>query len=232
MTELATVISIQTRLSELTIHEGELDGKMGKITRTSIRAFQRIHGLTQDGVVGPLTFAELFPAPIPDRLEIKPAPKVVGNPWPGQSDCLKFYGPVGQNQVMIDLPYPMWLAWDLGKQIKRVSVHKKVAASCQRILTRVKDHYGLKEIDRLDLDVWGGTLNVRKMRGGTSWSMHSWGIAWDFDPINNQLKWTKDKARMAKPEYLPFWRIWEDEGWISLGRAKGYDWMHVQAARI
>ncbi|MCA1748660.1 MAG: M15 family metallopeptidase [Sphingomonadales bacterium] len=70
------------------------------------------------------------------------------------------------------------------------------------------------------------------MRGGSSWSMHSWGIAIDFDPANNQLRWGRDRARMAKPAYAPFLNAWESEGWISLGRERNFDWMHVQAARL
>ena len=85
---------------------------------------------------------------------------------------------------------------------------------------------------KLRLDRWGGCLNVRKMRGGSSWSMHAWGIAIDFDPDRNQLKWGRDRAVFARPDYDAWWRCWEDEGWTSLGRTKNYDWMHVQAARL
>ena len=74
--------------------------------------------------------------------------------------------------------------------------------------------------------------HVRKMRGGSSYSMHSWGIAIDFDPERNQLKWGKDRARLAQPDAVEFWRCWEAEGWVALGRARDYDWMHVQAARL
>ncbi len=81
-------------------------------------------------------------------------------------------------------------------------------------------------------DQFGGSLNVRRIRGGKSWSMHSWGIAIDFDPANNQLRWGRDRARFAKPEYEAFWAAWEEEGWVSLGRTRNFDWMHVQAARL
>jgi hypothetical protein len=70
------------------------------------------------------------------------------------------------------------------------------------------------------------------MRGGTALSMHAWGIAVDLDPINNQLRWGKDRASFARPEYLPFWKIVEAHGATSLGRAKNYDWMHFQFATI
>ena len=100
------------------------------------------------------------------------------------------------------------------------------------VLTKVLELYGIEEIQRLGLDVWSGCVNVRKMRGGTEWSMHSWGIAVDYDDTNNQLKWGRDKARFARPEYDKWWQCWEKEGWESLGRKKNYDWMHVQAAKI
>ena len=104
--------------------------------------------------------------------------------------------------------------------------------SLGRVLAVVLDHYGLDEIKRLRLDLWGGCLNVRKMRGGDRYSMHSWGIALDYDPERNRLKWGRDKASFAKPEYDPWWEAWEQEGWVSLGRQRNFDWMHVQAAKI
>jgi hypothetical protein len=70
------------------------------------------------------------------------------------------------------------------------------------------------------------------MRGGNSYSMHSWGIAIDFDPERNRLNWNSGEARLAKPDCIPFWQAWEAEGWVSLGRTRDFDWMHVQAARL
>ena len=70
------------------------------------------------------------------------------------------------------------------------------------------------------------------MRGGSSWSIHSWGAAVDLDPDNNQLKWSKPKATFSKAEYGDFWKIVEAEGWISLGRERNFDWMHFQAAYL
>lgn len=28
------------------------------------------------------------------------------------------------------------------------------------------------------------------------------------------------------------WKCWEEEGWVSLGRQRNYDRMHVQAAKL
>jgi hypothetical protein len=80
--------------------------------------------------------------------------------------------------------------------------------------------------------LFGGCLNVRRMRGGSAWSMHSWGIAFDFDPDRNQLRWGRDRAAFAKPEYNKWFELWEEEGAVSLGRVRNFDWMHVQFARL
>lgn len=151
--------------------------------------------------------------------------------WPYQSECLKFYGPVGQNQTLLTPPYPLYL-YDTRTPVTRISVHTKVVGSVERILTKVKETYSEKDRRDLRLDRFFGSLNVRKMRGGSSWSMHSWGIALDFDANRNQLRWGRDRAALAKPIYDKWWAAWEAEGWVSLGREKNYDWMHVQAARI
>lgn len=154
--------------------------------------------------------------------------------WPlqTQSDLTAYYGDVGTGQVKLQLPYPLKIAWSPEKSVSRITCHGRVHDSVKRILTTVKNHYGVERIKGLGLDMWGGCLNVRKMRGGSKWSTHSWGIAMDWDPGRNRLKWDKYKARLAQPEYAMWWKIWEDEGWISLGRERNYDWMHVQAATI
>jgi hypothetical protein len=157
--------------------------------------------------------------------------KMVANVWPPQREVRKFYGPVGQNQVLVTPPYPFVL-YDSTKPVKKISLHKLVAPSALRVLERVREEYGLEQIKALHLDRYFGSLNVRRMRGGSSYSMHSWGIAIDFDANRNPLKWGRDKAAFAKPEYVKWWKAWEDEGWVSLGRTSNYDWMHVQAARL
>lgn len=152
-------------------------------------------------------------------------------PWEREEDLLAFYGEVGKNQTKIKLPYPHRLSWDLDTIVHSYSCHEKVHDSLLRVLTNVYEHYGEEQIKALRLDIWGGCLNVRQIRGGTRHSTHSWGIAVDYDPANNQLKWGRDKASFAKPAYDAWWRFWAEEGWLSLGQLKNYDWMHIQAAR-
>ena len=162
-------------------------------------------------------------------------PDLNPNGWPpqkSQSELERFYGLVGQNQATIDAPYPHKLAWKKSTAVNQFSCHEKVHDSLERVLKRVLDHYGPEEIGRLGLDLWGGCLNVRQIRGGTRYSTHSWGIALDYDPAHNRLKWGRDRATFARPDYDMWWALWEEEGWVSLGRARNFDWMHVQAAKI
>jgi len=153
--------------------------------------------------------------------------------WPTEAECPKFYGPKGENQTNIILPYSMRLAWDMSKAVTKITCHEKVADSLLRIFKNILGEYGYVRISDLGIDRFGGCLNVRLKRGSTSaWSIHSWGCAIDLDPDRNKLRETSKTARFARPEYLPMWRIIEAEGWVSLGRARNFDYMHAQAARL
>ena len=52
---------IQQALKNAGFYQGQVDGKMGPLTREAIRQFQRVHGLSVDGVVGKHTWAQLAP---------------------------------------------------------------------------------------------------------------------------------------------------------------------------
>jgi len=138
------------------------------------------------------------------------------------------YGQVGSNQVLIKLPYAMRLAWDTSTVVTRTSCHVLVADSLIAALETTRDHYGLEGITELGLDLYGGCLNVRKKRGGSTWSAHAWGTAIDLDPDRNQLAWKRGRAEFAKAIYDPFHKAFADEGWMSLGTCYDFDWMHKQ----
>ena len=50
---------IQQALKNAGFYQGAIDGKMGPLTRQAIKEFQRVHGLTDDGIVGKQTWAKL-----------------------------------------------------------------------------------------------------------------------------------------------------------------------------
>lgn len=149
---------------------------------------------------------------------------------PLEAHAEDFYGPVGTSQVMI-LPYPMRLAWKLDVLVTRMQCHKLVAKPMANIFQGTLDHYGISHLTDLGLDKFGGCLNVRKKRGGSTMSMHSYGIAVDMDPLNNRLRWDHTRAKLALIDYIPFWDIVEEAGAYSLGRTQDRDWMHFQFAK-
>jgi len=130
--------------------------------------------------------------------------------------------------VTINLPYPMRLSWDLDTKVTRMSCHKLVADKFLAVFNDLLKHYGYKKIVELGIDLFGGCFNFRKMRGGSDWSRHSWGVALDLDPARNLLKETARTARFARPEYKPMIDIFYKHGFISLGIEKGYDFMHFE----
>jgi hypothetical protein len=228
---------MQSRLTAHGFSPGPIDGRMGPVTLAALKGFEKARGLPADGTADPKV-VELLRAPssrqagAPGRDEApEPAP-VIRNVWPRQAAVPAFYGDVGRHQARVALPFDMKLAWDLKITVSSITLHEKVADSAARCFERIADAYDARARAELGLDLFGGSLNVRRMRGGSAWSMHSWGIAIDFDPVRNQLAWGRDRARLARPDALPFWRIWEEEGWVSLGREKNFDWMHIQAARL
>lgn len=52
---------VQSRLIDLGLYHGLVDGVDGPLTDKAVRAFQRMNGLVDDGIVGPKTLARLFP---------------------------------------------------------------------------------------------------------------------------------------------------------------------------
>ncbi len=147
------------------------------------------------------------------------------------TELKKMYGAPNQEGsylVTIKLPYPMRLAWDKRVVVNRMRCHINVADQLTNIFKEILDHYGEQRIKELGIDLFGGCFNYRQMRGGSDWSRHSWGVAVDLDPENNQLRADSTKAKFAKPEYKPMIDIFYKYGFESLGREKNYDWMHFQ----
>ena len=126
------------------------------------------------------------------------------------------------------LPYPMKLAWDVDTKVSKMRCHKLAAEPFLNVFNDLLAEYGMSEIERLGIDLFGGCFNYRKMRCGTSWSKHAWAIAIDLDPARNKLKETAKTARFARPEYQPMIDIFYRHGFISLGIEKGYDCMHFE----
>lgn len=144
------------------------------------------------------------------------------------------YGQPGDadNFTIIDLPYPMRIAWDLSKTVNKIQCHKLIADNLKAVFADLLSTYGLAKIQDLGIDLYGGCVNVRLQRGSkTKWSRHSWGIAIDLDPARNTLKETSKTARFARPEYKEMNDIFYRNGFIGYGRERNNDWMHFEISK-
>lgn len=191
------------------------------------KSIQLAIGVPADGIPGSKT-AEAIAL----KLGIKELFK-----WPTQEEVrsnTSIFGAPGNKipLVSVTLPYAMKLSWDSSSSITKISCHKLVAEAVRLIFEETYNHYGEEQIERLGLDLYGGCFNDRSIVGGTSKSMHSWGIAIDLDPDHNGLNTHSPKARFSAGEYVAFWEIVEDQGGVSLGRLRDYGWMHFQFARL
>lgn len=130
--------------------------------------------------------------------------------------------------VAIKLPYPMRLAWDKNTKINKMYCHSMIADKFLLVFNDLLEHYTYEKIVELGIDLFAGCFAYRKMRGGSDWSRHSWGVAIDLDSERNQLKETSKTARFAREEYKPMIDIFYKHGFVSLGREKNYDWMHFE----
>lgn len=201
------------------IEVGAIDGLVGEQTRQARREFKdKAEGTWRDS----------------EHIHTVDQTKYVAkvSNWPRQRDCATFFGAPGANLTRVQLPFPFRIAWDPAKTITSTMANVRVKVPLEKIWTRTLNHYTLGGIQTLRLDMFGGCFNIRKMRGGTALSMHSFGIAWDIDPERNQLKWNRGRANLDAPVYDKFWSFVEDEGGVSLGRARDFDWMHFQFARL
>lgn len=144
---------------------------------------------------------------------------------------IKKYGQPGDvsNFTVIQLPYPMRIAWDPKVTVNKMQCHKLAAEPFKAVFSDLLAHYGLAELQRLEIDLFGGCVNVRLQRGSKSkWSRHAWGIAIDLSPAKNGLKTKWPQSQFAKPEYAEMHRIFERHGFINYGKVRGFDAMHFE----
>ncbi len=256
------IIVVQRLLAEKGLYQGAIDGILGDNTLAALHQIEgmnpqlpntrKIAAMIQlganekgieagavDGLWGTQTqfaFEELvfFYQHGRKRSAWRPEEIEPANRWPRQNspEFHEYYGRRGENLVTINAPYELKIAWDLRLKARKITCHRNVAESLTKVLENVRNTYGENDINSLRLNYFGGSFNNRLMRGGSQWSTHSWGIAVDFDPDRNRLRWGRDRAAFAHPIYNEWWRCWEEEGWVSLGRRRNFDWMHIQAAEL
>ena len=220
-TERRMILALQLMCGDRGIECKPVDGYWGPVTQY---AYESLLQLVATG-----SLPENWRDDVPSEANPHQWPRDTGN----QAELRAFYGPPGNPPITrVRCPWTLKMAWDTSQTTNFIGCHARAADSLGRILDRVNTHYGAAELKRLRLDLYGGGMFARKKRGGSTWSTHAWAIAFDWDPSRNQLKWGRDRATLDHTDYDFWWKAWEAEGWVSLGRSRNFDWMHVQAARL
>lgn len=132
------------------------------------------------------------------------------------------------NLTFASIPFPLIIAWDKTKTVKRIKCHKLVKDDIENIFKDLLKEYGLKKLEELEINVFGGCYECRNMRGGSKKSRHSWAIAIDLNPEKNGLKTRFRQAQFSGREYKKMMDIFYKYGWINLGVEENRDAMHFE----
>ena len=153
------------------------------------------------------------------------------NNWPLQRDAVAFYGNPYKPGFMANLTQ-VACPWKFTTGHNMITSHKKCAESLLRVLNKTWDdiQHDLNHLHTLGYDVFDGSYVVRAMRGGAAMSMHSLGVAFDFDAAANQQHSLKHLFQLDSPLIANFLA----ESWVWGGQCdpSSIDAMHVQAARV
>ena len=145
---------------------------------------------------------------------------------------INLYGKTGENLDIFISPFPLRLSWDLATRVRKIRCHNDMGPKLIKALSEILDTYGLEKIQELEIDVYSGCFNDRKIRGSeTRLSMHAFGAAIDLNPAKNGMRTKTEDAQFSKPEYKKFVDIMERNGLYSFGRVHGNDWMHFSICK-
>jgi hypothetical protein len=135
------------------------------------------------------------------------------------AQCLAKYGPPSdKNSNMV--------VWDVPQNLEIGMIPKKIY--CNKDMVVPLSHAFNNLIQRnmvAELKTWDGCFNIRKKRGGSTMSLHSWGIAVDMNAYANCFG--------CKPKLTAkFVKCFTDAGFDWGGTWGKPDGMHFQLAKI
>jgi hypothetical protein len=135
------------------------------------------------------------------------------------SQALKKYGEPSQsnpNMILWDVPTHL----EIGVIPKRIYCNKDLVKPLKAAFKALIDTGCVTE-----LKTWDGCFNIRKKRGLSSMSLHSWGIAIDVNAFENGL----GKQPKLSPEFV---KCFTDNGFIWGGTWRRLDGMHFELSKI
>jgi hypothetical protein len=134
------------------------------------------------------------------------------------AQALKKYGDPTFEKSMVVWDVPTEL--EIGVIPKKIYCNKDMVAPLTQAFKNLIDRKFVNE-----LKTWDGCFNIRKKRGLTSMSLHSWGIAIDVNAAWNGL----NKQPVLTPGFV---KCFTDAGFEWGGTWTRKDGMHFQLAKI
>jgi len=134
------------------------------------------------------------------------------------AQALKKYGDptLEHNMTVWDVPANL----EVGAIPKKLYCNKDLVGPLSQALKNLIDTGNIAE-----LKTWDGCFNIRKKRGLSSMSLHSWGIAIDVNAAWNQLNMTPTLS-------AAFVKCFTDAGFEWGGTWQRKDGMHFQLKSI
>ena len=134
--------------------------------------------------------------------------------------CFSKYGDPSANEGKF------MVLWDVPNDLEHGAIPKRLY--CNRDLKPLLEKAFKNVIDRglaAQVKTWDGCFNIRKKRGATSMSLHSWGLAIDFNAAWNGF----GKTPTMSPELV---KCFTDAGLDWGGKWSRPDGMHFQIAKL
>ena len=122
----------------------------------------------------------------------------------------------GEYMVMFDVPTEL----EIGVIPKRLYCNSAIVEPLKKAFKNLIERGCVSELKTFD-----GCFNIRKKRGLSSMSLHSWGIAIDVNAFENQLN-------MIPKLSAKFVKCFTDAGFDWGGSWARKDGMHFQLSRI
>lgn len=144
------------------------------------------------------------------------------------AQCLKKYGEPSPNNPHLTL-WDVPVELEIGRIPKRIFCNKDLVSPLGRAFRNLIDRGHVDEIVTFD-----GCFNIRKKRGLSSMSLHSWAVAVDFNAFANPLGLSRQQCinRGLKPFTDGFVKCFTDAGFDWGGHWKRPDGMHFQLKNI
>ena len=135
------------------------------------------------------------------------------------SQCQKKYGtPSKDNSYMTLWDVPS--ALEIGVIPKKIYMNKDMVEPLKKAFGNLISRGFVEE-----LKTWDGCFNIRKKRGGTTMSLHSWAIAVDVNAFENGFG---KEPKLSSG----FVKCFTDAGFDWGGTWKKKDGMHFQLSKI